>query len=160
MNKKIIVTAGCIMVVSILSTAVAFAKVDPSEKIKALESEFSSKVKKFYEMPNKTQEEADAVVVEGKKIKQLDIEKEALRRETDPDDEAHFLNSLESYILGLSTGVVELKERAEREQNPEFLKQAEKIEQKKSKFEKEKKAYLNKEKTVKQLRKELDLPVN
>ncbi|WP_010503779.1 hypothetical protein [Paenibacillus elgii] len=94
-------------------------------------------------MPNQTKEELDAVVAEGKRIKQLDIEKEKLRRETDPDDEAHFLVQLDSYILGMGTGVVELKDRAEREQNPEFLKQAEEIKKKIERFEKEKEAYLN-----------------
>ncbi|MCP1311342.1 hypothetical protein [Paenibacillus tyrfis] len=125
-----------------------------------LESKYDAKVNQFYAMPNQTKEEQDAVVAEDKRIKQLDIEKEKLRRETDPDDEAHFLVQLDSYILGMGTGVVELKERAEREQNPEFLKQAEEIKKKIERFEKEKEAYLNGEKTVKELRKELNLPVN
>ncbi|NEN86127.1 hypothetical protein [Paenibacillus elgii] len=80
--------------------------------------------KEFHEMPNQTKEEQDAVVSEGEGLKQLDIEKEKLRRETDPDDEAHFLNDLTSSIHAMGTGVIELKERAGREQNPEFLKQA------------------------------------
>ncbi|WP_159886117.1 hypothetical protein [Paenibacillus puerhi] len=158
MNKKLTLLAAAICVVSILGTSAAFAKIDPTGKLAQLESQLSASIKKFNEMPNQTKEEQDAVVAEGKKIKQLDIEKEKQRRELDPDDEAHFENQLDSYILGSKAGIVELKERAEREQNPEFLKQAEKIQQKIARLEKEKEAYLKKEKTVGQLRKELKLP--
>ncbi|MBU7318269.1 hypothetical protein [Paenibacillus oleatilyticus] len=165
MNKKFALIATalcCVVALGVIGTS-AIAKIDPSAKLAKLaelEAEFAAKQKKFYEMSNQTKEEQDAVVAEGKRLKQLDIEKEKLRRETDPDDEAHFLVQLDSYILGMGTGVVELKARAEREQNPEFLKQAEKIKKEIEKFEKEKQAYLNGEKTVKELRKELDLPVD
>lgn len=164
MNKKFVVTATvlCCVVAGAIGTS-ANAKINPfakSARMMELESQYDVKVSQFNSMPNQTKEEQDAVVAEGKKIKQLDIEKEKVRREVDPDDEANFLNDLTSYIYGLSTGVVELKERAERENNPEFLKQAEEIKKKIEKFEKEKQAYLDGKKSVKELRKELDLPAN
>ncbi|WP_163858982.1 hypothetical protein [Paenibacillus elgii] len=130
MDKNFVVIATslcCVVALSAIGTS-AIAKIDPSAKpVKAakLEAEFATKEKKFYAMPNQTKEEQDAVVSEGRRLKQLDIEKEKLRRETDPDDEAHFLNDLTSSIHFMAaTGVVELKERAGREQNPEFLEQA------------------------------------
>ncbi|KEQ26365.1 hypothetical protein [Paenibacillus tyrfis] len=164
MNKKFVVTATvlCCVVAGAIGTS-AIAKIDPfakSARMMELESEYDAKVSQFNAMPNQTKEEQDAVVAEGKRIKQLDIEKEKLRRETDPDDEAHFLNDLTSSIHAMGTGVVELKARAEREQNSEFLKQAEKIKKDIERFEKEKQAYLDEKKTVKELRKELDIPAN
>ncbi|MCM3272922.1 hypothetical protein [Paenibacillus elgii] len=165
MNKKFVIIAAtvcCVVALGAIGTS-AIAKIDLSAKLAKLaelEAEFAAKQKKFYEMPNQTKEEQDAVVAEGKRLKQLDIEKEKLRRETDPDDEAHFLVQLDSCILGMGTGVVELKARAEREQNPEFLKQAEEIKKEIERFKKEKQAYLNGKKTVKELRKELDIPVD
>ncbi|UUZ82357.1 hypothetical protein LJK88_49610 [Paenibacillus sp. P26] len=125
-----------------------------------MEAEFAVGLKHFSEMPNQTQEEADAVAAEGQKLKKLDLEIEQLRRESDPDDELHFENQLGSYILGMKDGVVELKERAAREQNPVYLKQAEAVQQKIARFEKEMESYRKKERTVRRLRKELNLPSN
>jgi hypothetical protein len=60
----------------------------------------------------------------------------------------------------LKDSVVELKSLAEQTNDSKYLKKAEEVEKQIAKFEEGQKAYLNKGKTVKQLRKELDIPVD
>lgn len=114
-------------------------------------------------MPNQTPEEIEATVKAGKALKNLGKEVAKEEEIVDADDEDEFANELRSYINSMKDSVGQLKYMAEETEDSQFLKKAEELEEKIAKYEKEQQAYLSKSKsakTVKELRKELDLPAN
>ncbi|UJF36130.1 hypothetical protein [Paenibacillus hexagrammi] len=155
MKKKLTAIAVAIGIIgsSVLTAGVALGDEDYVKKVKDLRTEFESRKQKLSEMPNQTPEEIEATVTAGKELKKFgkEIAKEA--RKADPDGEEKFANQLRTSIFALTDSIVELKSRGE-------LKKAEAAERQLAKFEEGQKAYQNKEKTVKQLRKELDIPVD
>jgi hypothetical protein len=81
-------------------------------------------------------------------------------QEADPDDTENFAKRLDEAIENYSMGVDELKADAVRYNDDKYLKMAEKSERKIEMFKKGREEYQKNEKTVNQLRKELDLPAN
>ncbi|MCY9591015.1 hypothetical protein PC41400_01535 [Paenibacillus chitinolyticus] len=161
MKKKLTVIAITVGIIgcSLLTAGVAFGDVDPIKNLNNLKSAFESNKKKLNEMPNQTPEEIEATVRAGKEPK--DLGKEVAKKEqiADPDGEAKFANQLKSYIAGMKDSVSELKHMAEETKDSKYLKKAEELEKKIARYEQEQQAYLKKEgKTVKELRKELDIP--
>jgi hypothetical protein len=165
MKKKltvIAITAG-ILGSSLITAGVAFGDVDHMKNLNDLKSVFESKKKQLHEMPNQTPEEIEATVKAGKDLKNLGKEVAKEKKVTDPDGEDEFANELRSYIASMKDSVGQLKYMAEETKDSQYLKKAEELEKKITKYEKEQQAYLSKSKsakTVKELRKELDLPAN
>ncbi|WP_068777313.1 hypothetical protein [Paenibacillus sp. FJAT-26967] len=162
-NKLTVIMIVVGIIGSSILAGAAFGDVDHIKNLNELKSEFESKKKKLNEMPNQTPEEIEATVKAGKELKDLGKEVAKVERIVDPDREEEFANQLRSYIAGMKDSVSELKHMAEETKDSQYLKKAEELEKKVARYEKEQRAYLNKEqpgKTVKELRKELDIPAN
>ncbi|MDD9267185.1 hypothetical protein ACFPES_09145 [Paenibacillus sp. GCM10023248] len=159
----VIVIAAAILGSTLITAGAAFGDVDHMKKLSDLKSAFESKKKQLNEMPNQTPEEIEATVKAGKELKNLGKEVAKEEKIVDPDSEDQFANQLRSYIASMKDSVSELKFMAEETKDRQYMKRAEELEKKIAKYEKEQQAYLSKSqsaKTVKELRKELDIPAN
>ncbi|WP_438447581.1 hypothetical protein [Gorillibacterium sp. sgz5001074] len=155
------VIALSVLVLTSIGLCGASAGSSPSSlkaRLAQLDAQVAAEQMKMSAMPAATEEETEAVVLQGKLVKQLDMERGRIRRELDPDNEAGFLNQLDTSIGTLYDCARELKERSERENDPVYLRQADKAKLRITLLEKGKDTYLSGEKTVRQLRKELNLP--
>ncbi|MEC0225804.1 hypothetical protein [Paenibacillus alba] len=161
-TKLIAITAICLVTASIFSISALAAKDIAS--LKALAN--LAKDKETIEhnlldaMPDQTKEDKDARNQQGIKVKSLGNETRKLELEADPDDTENFAKQLDLAIETWSMGVNELKEAAVRYNDDKYLKRAEESLKIIEKFKKGREEYQKNEKTVNQLRKELDIPVN
>ncbi|MEK8132219.1 hypothetical protein WMW72_30405 [Paenibacillus filicis] len=155
--------AAGLLVVALFGLAVyadydAGRKASLSKQLTVLEALFAEERQKLEGMPGRTEEEAEATVIQGRKVKKSGAEYMEIMKKLDPDNKAQFQNQLYSYIGAMMDGVGELRERAEREHDPAYAKQAEKLKQKIAYYKQAHGLYLKGERSVRQLRKELDLP--
>jgi hypothetical protein len=160
-SKLIAITATCLIGASIFSIS-ALAEKDVAS-LKAL-----AKVAKDKEtiehnlldaMPDQTREDKDAKNQQGIKVKSLGNETRKLELEADPEDTENFAKRLDEAIENYSMGVNEFKDAAKRYNDDTYLKKAEESEKMIERFKKGREEYQKNEKTVHQLRIELDLPV-
>lgn len=163
-TKLIAITATCLVVASIFSiSATATKNVKDVLSLKALAKAAMDKEtaehNKLDAMPDQTREEKDAKNLQAIKVKSLGLETRRLQLEADPDDTENFARQLEESIGNLTLCVIGFKQDAVRYNDDKYFKQAEEVEKRIEKLKKGKEQYQKNEKTVKQLRKELDIPV-
>ena len=161
-TKLIAITATCLVAASIFSISALAAKDVASLKAlaKAAKDKEAVEHNKLDAMPDQTREDKDAKNQQGIKVKSLGNETRKLQLEADPDDTENFAKQLDEAIETSSMGVNELKADAVRYNDDKYLKQAEEAQKMIEKLKKGREEYQKNEKTVHQLRKELDLPAN
>ena len=154
-------TALCLIGVSAISISALAGKDIISLKFqaKALDSQFEAENNTMLTMPDQTKDEQDARIQQGLKAKNISAESRELKLQADPDDSENFPKQLDESIGNLYICFNELKERAARENDDKYLKQAQELQKRIEKLKNGKESYSKNEKSVNQLRKELDLPV-
>lgn len=160
-TKLIAITSTCLVGASIFSVSV-LAEKDVTSLIaqaKAKNAQFEIEKNKLDTMPDQTREDKDARNQQGHKVKRIGIESRKLQLEADPDDTENFAKQLDLAIEVYSMGINELKEAAVRYNDDKYLKMVEDSQKRIELFKKGREEYLKNEKTVHQLRRELDLPV-
>ncbi|MDU0206422.1 hypothetical protein ACYEXS_36370 [Paenibacillus sp. MAH-36] len=160
-TKLIAITAICLVGASIFSISALAEKDVPSLKslIKGKQAQFDDEFNKMDTMPIQSKEDQEIRNQLGNKTKSLGSEIRKLQLEADPDDTENFAKQLEESIGNLTLCVIGFKQDAVRYNDDKYLKQAEEVEKRIEKLKKGKEQYQKNEKTVKQLRKELDIPV-
>jgi hypothetical protein len=161
-TKLIAITATCLVGASIFSVAALADKDVTSLKaqITSKKAQFDADYKKMDATSIQTKEDQDVRNQLGAKTKNTGSEIRKAQLEVDPDDTENFAKQLDEAIENWSMGVNELKESAIRNNDDTYLKKAEESLKHIEKLKKGKEAYQKNEKTVNQLRKELDIPVN
>jgi uncharacterized protein (DUF3084 family) len=161
-TKLIAITATCLVGASIFSVSTLAEKDIPSLKalVQTAKDKETAEHNKLDSMPDQTREDKDAKNQQGIKVKSLGNETRRLELEADPDDIENFSKQLEESIGNLTLCVIELKADAVRYNDDKYLIQAEELQKRIEKLKKGIEEYQKNEKTVKQLRKELDIPVN
>jgi hypothetical protein len=152
-TKLIAILATCLVGASIFSVTAQADKDVASLKalIKDKQAQFDADYNKMNAIQSK--ENQDVRNQLGAKTKNMGTEIRKLQLEVDPDDTENFAKQLNEAIQTSSMCVNEWKASAD-------LKQAEEVQKRVDKLKKGKEEYQKNEKTVKQLRKELDIPVN
>ena len=164
-TKLIAITATCLVVASIFSiSATATKNVKDVLSLKALAKAAMDKETAEHNildaMPDQTREEKDAKNLQGIKVKSLGLETRRLQLEADPDDTENFAKQLDLAIETWSMGINEFKDAAKRYNDNTYLKKVEESEKMIERFKKGREEYQKNEKTVHQLRIELNIPVN
>jgi hypothetical protein len=162
-TKLIAITATCLVAASVFSIS-ALANVNDLASLIALAKAAKDKEavehNKLDSMPDQTREDKDAKNQQGIKVKSLGNETRKLELEADPDDTENFAKRLDEAIENYSMGVNEFKDAAKRYNDDTYLKKAEESLKIIEKFKKGREEYQKNEKSVHQLRIELDLPAN
>ncbi|MGG1552826.1 hypothetical protein [Paenibacillus ferrarius] len=160
-TKLIAITATGLVAASVFSFSVLADKDVASMKAlaKAARDKETLEHNVLDAMPDQTREDKDAKNQQGIKVKSLGNETRRLELEADPDDTENFAKQLEESIGNLTLVVIEYNRDAVRNSDDTYLKNAEEVEKRIEKLKKGQEEYKNNTKTVKQLRKELDLPV-
>ncbi|CAH1197097.1 hypothetical protein PAECIP111891_01062 [Paenibacillus allorhizoplanae] len=161
-TKIIAITAICLVAASVFSISVLAAKDVASLKalVQTAKDKETVEHNKLDSMPDQTREDKEARNLQGIKVKSLGNETRRLELEADPDDTKNFARQLEESIGTLTLCVIGFKADAVRYNDDKYLKQAEEVQKIIEKYKKGKEEYQKNEKSVHQLRKELDIPVN
>jgi hypothetical protein len=160
-SKLIAITATCLVAASVFSITALAAKDIGSLKALAKVAKNKETIEHnlLDAMPDQTREDKDAKNQQGIKVKSLGNETRKLELEADPDDTENFAKQLEESIGTLTLCVIGYKADAVRYNDDKYLKQAEEVQKIIEKYKKGREEYQRSEKTVKQLRIELDYPV-
>ncbi|NEW07936.1 hypothetical protein GK047_18205 [Paenibacillus sp. SYP-B3998] len=160
-TKLTAITTTCLVGASIFSVSALADKDVASLKalIMSKQAQFDADYNKMNAMSIQSKEDQDVRNELGHKTKSLGTEIRKHQLEADPDDTENFAKQLEESIGNLTLIVIEFKQDAVRNNDNNYLKKAEEVEKRIEKLKKGQEQYNNNEKTVKQLRKELDLPV-
>ncbi|MGG1552825.1 hypothetical protein [Paenibacillus ferrarius] len=161
-TKLIAITATCLVGASLYSVSALADKDVASLKalIKSKQAQFDADYDKMNATSIETKEGQELRNQLGAKTKNIGTEIRKAQLELDPDDTENFPKQLDEAIKNWTMGINEFKDAAKRYNDDTYLKKVEESLKHIEKLKKGKEAYLNNEKTVKQLRIELDIPVN